>query len=123
MSIGYVTIGALDVAAALQVFGGDGQRYAQLLRKFVVQHGGDVAEADRLYTAGDPRGAISLLHGLGGVASILQARELMRLAVATESGLLDGAVDGVPLLFEALQVAMQSVKASIDQFEAQQAGT
>jgi HPt (histidine-containing phosphotransfer) domain-containing protein len=91
------------------------------LRKFVVCHGGDVDEARRLFSAADAKGAISLLHGLSGMASILRATELARLTVAAEGALLDGYTQGLPGLFDELQDAVRTLEVSIDQIEAMSA--
>jgi PAS domain S-box-containing protein len=103
----------LDIAAALNAFGGDEKRYRDILNKFIVQHGGDVEEARRLFHAADLKGACDLIHGLSGVASILQATELARLAAKTETTLLDDQVAMMPLLFDEMQAAMRTLGASI----------
>jgi two-component system sensor histidine kinase/response regulator len=116
-----IHLAGLDVAAALKNFGGDAKRYGEILRKFVVCHGGDVDEARRLFSAADAKGAISLLHGLSGMASILRATELARLTVAAEGALLDGYTQGLPGLFDELQDAVRTLEVSIDQIEAMSA--
>jgi two-component system sensor histidine kinase/response regulator len=113
-----ISLAGLDIAAALNAFDGDEKRYKELLRKFIVRHGGEADEARRLFNAQDPDGAIRLLHGLSGVASILQATELARLAGAAESALSDGKTQELPFLFDELQAAMRALKESVDQLEA-----
>ncbi|MDO8248847.1 MAG: PAS domain S-box protein [Rhodoferax sp.] len=115
---GIVDPPGLDVAAALQAFGGDQKRYSELVRKLVVQHGRDVDEARRLFCAEDPQGAVKLLHSLSGVAGILQATELARLAAAAERALLDGKAEMMLPLFGELQVAMRTLERSVEQLEA-----
>ena len=110
-------LAGLDIAAALKDFDGAEKKYGAILRKFVVQHGGDVDEARRLCNLGDLDAAISLLHGLSGVASFLQARELARLAIATEEAMRGGHTDELPVMFDALQAALLTVKKSLHQFE------
>ena len=63
-------------------------------------------------------GAAGLLHGLSGMASLLQATELARLTATTEGALRDGSTDALPLLFDELQAAMHTVEASVDRLEA-----
>ena len=113
-----ITLAGLDVVAALDAFGGDQKRYQEMLRKLILRHGGEAAEAMRLFNAEDPDGAIRVLHGLSGVASILQATELARLAAAAERALLDGNSEAMPRLFDELQAAMHTFVASVDQLEA-----
>ena len=108
----------LDVAAALKAFGGDRKSYAALLRKFIVRHGGDAEKAHRLFDADDPQSASMLLHSLSGVASILQATEVAHQTAAIERALLDSKAEVLPGLFDELHVAMRTVLASVDQFEA-----
>jgi CheY-like chemotaxis protein len=110
-------LGGLDVAAALKVFGSDQKKYVKFLRKFIVQQGGCPNEARRLFDADDLPGAAKILHDLSGMAGMLHATELARLAAVAESGLLKAELDGMlPLLVE-LQVAMQTLKESVDQIE------
>jgi HPt (histidine-containing phosphotransfer) domain-containing protein len=113
-----INLPGLDIAAALKTFGGDEKKYRELLCKFVVQHGGDADEARRLFGAKDPKGATSLLHGLSGVAGLLQATRLARLAATAEGALLDGNSDVMPVLFDQLQGAMHTVKESVNKFDA-----
>ena len=110
-------LAGLDIAAALKDFDGAEKKYGAILRKFVVQQGGDVDEARRLCNLGDLEAAISLLHGLSGVASFLQAKELARLAIATEEAMRGGHTDELPVMFDALQAALLTVKESLHQFE------
>jgi len=104
----------LDIAVALNAFGGDEKRYRDILNKFIVHHSGDAEKARRLFNAADLKGAADLIHGLSGVASILQATELARLAAKTETALLDGHAAMMPTLFDELQSAMRTLGASIE---------
>lgn len=108
----------LDVAAALNAFGDDKEKYGELLRKLVAHHGGDVAQARRLFNAQDVPGACALCHGLAGVAAMMWATELACLAAAAELALHDGKTEVVQVLFDELQAAMQTLHLSIDQFDA-----
>ena len=83
-----------------------------------VHHGGDAEEACCLFHAADEEGAVELLHGLSGMASILQATEFAHLAAAAEHALLDGKAEVLLLLFDELQLAMQTLRVSLDRFEA-----
>jgi HPt (histidine-containing phosphotransfer) domain-containing protein len=108
----------LNIAAAMNTFGGDMQRYQELLHKFVTQHAGDCENAGRLFQAEDVLGARNLLHGLSGVANLLQATELARLASTAENALVDGNLQTLPLLFDAMEVAMRTLIQSIERLGA-----
>ena len=108
---------ALNIDAALSVFGGDRLVYGSLLGQFLDRHGGDADEARRLFTVGDRQGAAELVHSLNGMASFLQAVDVARLARVTERALAIEAADSVLALFDALQAAMLALREVIDQFE------
>jgi CheY-like chemotaxis protein/HPt (histidine-containing phosphotransfer) domain-containing protein len=108
----------LNVAQALAMFGGSHERYGQLLKKFVAQHGNDVAVAGRYFSEGNAKGATLLMHDIGGVAGLLQAPALCRLASVAESAMLDGKTENLLALFDELQAAMDTVKASVQAFDA-----
>ncbi len=114
---GIVALAGLDIDTALQAFGGDVKKYGAILLKFVAQHGGDIEEARRLFGIDDPVSTCRLLHGLAGIASLLQARKLARLASTAEEALREGHADAMPGLFDELQAAMRTVKASCQQFD------
>ena len=116
-----VELAGLDVGAALKVFAGDQNKYWEILNKFVLQQGGDVEEALRRFKANDEPGALRLLHDLCGVAGLLQATELARLAKIAESALREGDAAVLPALFEKLQAAMQTLCASVLKLGAQSA--
>jgi PAS domain S-box-containing protein len=107
----------LQISAALNNFGGNEAKYHQLLRQFSARHGDDAQEASRLFQAHDKAGASRLVHGLSGMASMLHATELARLASVTEAALLEERLDVLPVLFEELQAAMLQLVQSIEQFE------
>jgi CheY-like chemotaxis protein len=109
---------SLNLVQALNVFGGDRVRYGQLLDKFVVQHGQDVMRACNHVEAGRMEEALGLLHELSGVAGSLQIPELARLAVSAESAMQDDEGDTLQSLFGQLQLEMDLVSASIQQFRA-----
>lgn len=106
----------LDVATALQHFGGDQKKYRELLVKFMLKHGGDVREARRLFELDDIKAARALLHDLHGVASILRATDLARVAMAAEGALLDGAPSAIlSRLFDEMLELMLTLEASVAQ--------
>lgn len=113
-----VELAGLDLAEALTAFAGDPHKYCEILTKFVQQQGDDVEEALRRFNAHDVPGALHLLHDLSGVASLLQATELARLAKTAESALRAGDAAELPALFGKLQVAMQTLCASVVKLEA-----
>ncbi len=88
------------------------------MRKLITQHGGDAEEARRLWLGGDGQGAATLLHNLSGVAGFLQAPEVARLASDTEQALQDGKTEALAHLLAELQAALQTLRTSIDQFDA-----
>ncbi|QRX81701.1 PAS domain S-box protein [Glaciimonas sp. PAMC28666] len=108
----------VDGAAALKSFGCDEKTYAGLLRQFVVDHGGDVDVARRLFNAGDSQGSARLIHGLRGMASMLQATDVARLTAVISSTFRGGQVEAMSSLIDELQVAMQILVESIAQFDA-----
>ncbi len=104
-------------AQPFDAFGGDQERYDQLLHKFVAQQGNSVVEARSHFNAGDSERAILLLHDLSGVAGFLQAMELAHLASAAESAMLDRQTEKLPLLLDQLQAAMDTLTASLKPLE------
>ncbi len=112
-----ISLAVLDFTAGMKSFGGDKKRYGDILRKFMRQHGGDAAQACRLFKLNDTPGATHLLHELKGVASFLQAKELAQLAGAGEEALRSGQVALMPELFESLEAAMQRLQESIQGLE------
>ncbi len=114
-------IPGINAAAALKSFGGDKKKYVELLRQFVVSHGDDVNKARRLFSAADPKGAANVVHGLRGVASILQATEVARLAAELTGALRGGHTDTVPPLLDELQFAINALGESTDRFGSMEA--
>jgi PAS domain S-box-containing protein len=105
----------IDIAAALQAFGGDHKKYRQLLRQFVNDHGRDIDEARCLVNAADHQGAARLVHGLGGMAGLLQATKVARLAASIAKALRDGQSEAVQALLNELQIAWRILEEAIDQ--------
>jgi signal transduction histidine kinase/CheY-like chemotaxis protein len=108
----------LDVASALRTFDGDRKKYGELLRAFITAHHKDVDEARRHFRATDLNEAGKLLHGLCGLASLLQAPQLANLARAADAALRKGHTEAVLPLLDALQLAMHALGESIAQFDA-----
>ena len=115
-------LAGVDVGAALNAFGGDQQRYLTLLRQFAVTHANDADEARRLFGADDPHGAARLVHGLRGMANLLQAKDVASLTAATAAALHEQHAAALPPLFDALQGSMRALRASIEQFDTIAAG-
>ncbi|MDD2878832.1 MAG: response regulator [Rhodoferax sp.] len=113
----------LDIAAGLATFGGDAKKYADILHRFMLQHGDDIDAAHHQISSHNPEAALHLLHGLSGIAGLLQAHELASLARTAEEALRNGDAQAIQPLLEKLQAAMVSVKASLQQFDAMDAGT
>ncbi|HJV80205.1 response regulator [Noviherbaspirillum sp.] len=108
----------LDVASALKTFGGDRGKCGELLRAFFTAHHKDVDEARRRFSAKDLHEAGQLLHGLCGLASILQAPRLASLARAADAALRNGHTEVVLPLLDDLQHAMHALGEVIEQFDA-----
>jgi CheY-like chemotaxis protein/HPt (histidine-containing phosphotransfer) domain-containing protein len=108
----------LNLVQALNVFGGDHARYGQLLDTFVMQHGKDVMRARAHVEAGRMEEALGLLHNLNGVTGSLQVPELSRLAASVESAIRDKTTVKLQTEFDLLQVEMDIVSTSIQQFRA-----
>ena len=114
-----IGIPGVDVGAALIAFGGDQEKYLQLLRQFVASHASEADEARRLFAAADAKGAASLIHGLRGIASLLHANDIAGLSAAIAHALRDGdAEEDVLPWFDQLQVAMEILGESIAQVDA-----
>ena len=108
----------LNLVRALNVFGGDQERYGQLLNEFLVQHGTHVMLAHQHFEAGRKDDALGLLHDISGVAASLHVPELSRLAASVESAIRDKNTDKLQAQFDLLQVEMDLVIASVQQFRA-----
>jgi len=115
-----IDLPGVDVAEALKAFGDDQQKYAAILRQFVVGHAEDIEQARRLFGDGDRKSAASLVHDFCGMASMVRAMEMAHLAAAAERSI--GNEDAVPPLFDELEVAMTALAESIDQIDAMAAG-
>jgi CheY-like chemotaxis protein len=108
----------LNFGEAVKVFGGDPVVYAELLNKFMAMQSNDVVEARHRFSSGNSKGAISLLHDLSGVAGMLQALDLSRLAATAESAMRDKKTENLPGLLDEMQASMDTIKTSIEQLEA-----
>jgi HPt (histidine-containing phosphotransfer) domain-containing protein len=88
------------------------------LRQFVVGHSADVGEARRLYFASERKDAAHLVHGLHGMSSLLQAKDVARLTAALAKTLRGDSAEAVPPLFDAIEIAMHAIAESIDRLDA-----
>ena len=113
-----VDLAGVDVGAALRAFGQDQKKHVALLRQFVAVHGGDGAEARRLFAGADQDGAASLVHGLRGTASLLQASDVARACAALAAALRSGQAQDAQSLFDELELALRVLGESVDQFDA-----
>jgi len=110
-----IDLPGLNVNAGLIAFGGDAKNYAELLRNFVTIHESDIEEAHRIFRSGDAQNAARIVHDIRGIADLLSAVNVARLAAITENILLSG--EPATPSFRKLQVAMHTLMASILQFE------
>jgi HPt (histidine-containing phosphotransfer) domain-containing protein len=92
------------------------------LRRFVVRHTGDAYEARQLFDTDDLAGAARLIHGLRGMASLLQATDIACSAAALTGAIRSGQTDAARPFFDELETAMQELRKAIAQFDAIEAG-
>ena len=111
------SLAGLNMAMALNDFGGSAKQYSEILQKFLVHHAKDVSETRRLFNLQDIDGATGLVHGLSGVASLLHASEVARLASAADQALLGGRLERIPSLLDELDAAMITLTDSITQLD------
>jgi signal transduction histidine kinase/DNA-binding response OmpR family regulator len=108
----------LNLVQALKLFGGDRKIYGLLLNKFLVHHGTEVMLARQHLDAGRINETLDLLHNISGLAGSLQIPDLARLAASAESAMRNDEGDTLQALFDSLQLEMERVSASIQQFRA-----
>ncbi|WP_295999807.1 response regulator, partial [Rugamonas sp.] len=99
----------IDLAAALQRFGGNYDAFASLLRRFENSQGGAVAEVRALLHQDRRQPAAQVLHRLRGVAANLGAVAVAQLAGQAEAALQAGRSAGFPGLLAALDQALAEV--------------
>jgi PAS domain S-box-containing protein len=113
-----LSLTGLNLESALKMFGGDHAVYVRLLNKFMEKQSNDVGEARRHFSAGNLKEGILLMHDLSGIAGLLQAPDLSRLAATAELAMLAEQTENLPHLFDELQGAMDTVKTSLEELEA-----
>ena len=99
----------IDLAAALQRFGGDYGAFLALLKRFENSQGDAVEETRRLLADGQTRHAAQLLHRVCGVAANLGAAHVASLAGKVEKALKEGRAHAVAALLGQLELAMAEV--------------
>ena len=103
------TVPGIDLAAALQRFGGDYGAFLALLKRFENSQGDAVEEARRLLAAGQTQQAAQLLHRVCGVAANLGAMHVARLAGEAEKALKTRPSHATAALLGQLELAMAEV--------------
>ena len=103
------TVPGIDLAAALQRFGGDYGAFLALLKRFENSQGDAVEETRRLLAAGQTQQAAQLLHRVCGVAANLGATHVARLAAEAEKILKTGQSHATAALLGQLELAMAEV--------------
>ncbi|MGV8867294.1 MAG: PAS domain-containing protein [Janthinobacterium svalbardensis] len=103
------TVPGIDLAAALQRFGGDYGAFLALLKRFENSQGDAVEETRRLLAAGQTQQAAQLLHRVCGVAANLGATHVARLAAEAEKALKTGPSHATAALLGQLELAMAEV--------------
>ena len=99
----------IDLAAALQRFGGDYGAFLALLKRFENSQGDAVEETRRLLAAGQTQQAAQLLHRVCGVAANLGATHVASLAAESEKALKTGPSHATAALLGQLELAMAEV--------------
>ncbi|PLY40724.1 hypothetical protein CSZ94_19405 [Janthinobacterium sp. ROICE36] len=99
----------IDLAAALQRFGGDYGAFLALLKRFENSQGDAVEETRRLLAAGQTQQAAQLLHRVCGVAANLGATHIASLAGEAEKALKTGQSHAIAILLGRLEQAMAEV--------------
>ncbi len=103
------TVPGIDLAAALQRFGGDYGAFLALLKRFENSQGDAVEETRRLLAAGQTQQAAHLLHRVCGVAANLGATHVARLAGEAEKALKTRPSHATAALLGQLELAMAEV--------------
>ncbi|WP_426057190.1 response regulator [Janthinobacterium sp. PSPC2-1] len=103
------TVPGIDLAAALQRFGGDYGAFLALLKRFENSQGDAVEESRRLLAAGQTQQAAQLLHRVCGVAANLGATHVARLAAEAEKALKTRPSHATAALLGQLELAMAEV--------------
>ncbi|MGK5047834.1 PAS domain-containing protein [Janthinobacterium sp. GB4P2] len=103
------TVPGIDLAAALQRFGGDYGAFLALLKRFENSQGDAVEETRRLLAAGQTQQAAQVLHRVCGVAANLGAAHVANLAAETEKALKTGQSHAMATLLGRLEHAMAEV--------------
>ncbi|MGK5019638.1 PAS domain-containing protein [Janthinobacterium sp. LB2P10] len=103
------TVPGIDLAAALQRFGGDYGAFLALLKRFENSQGDAVEETRRLLAEGQTLQAKQLLHRVCGVAANLGAVHIASLAGAVEKALKEGHARASTDLLVQLELAMAEV--------------
>jgi len=102
-----------ELGEARERLGGNERLLADLLRRFVAEHGGAAAEIEALVAAVQPAHAVAALHRLKGAARIVGAAALSAAAEAAEVGLLHGDRGGLPGFRSALAATVNHIKAAL----------
>ncbi|QQS54954.1 MAG: PAS domain S-box protein [Candidatus Competibacteraceae bacterium] len=87
---GLSAIPGLETAAGLKALNGHGPRYAELLRRYAVDHAGDMDRVRQALANGDILEARRLAHSLKSVSGTLGVVGIQQLAAALEAALAAG---------------------------------
>jgi CheY-like chemotaxis protein len=108
---------SLDLRSAMKSFAGAMPHYLRLLERFIVAHSDDANAAGKLYECGDLEGTLAILHTLNGTARMLHAPDLVMLASAAESALVEDDPDKVPKLLRDIAMAMAALAKEVGQLK------
>ena len=112
-----VGLPVVDLVGVRKIFGDDKEKVTELLRQFVAAHRNDAGKARLRFDANDINGAAEILHGLHGIANLLQTPNLARLAAAIGTALRNRHADTVPALLDELQLALHALDEFIERFD------
>jgi CheY-like chemotaxis protein len=105
----------LDEPRGLSFVGGRRSSYRRLLAKFADMHGGDAGKLRQALAAGDRAGAERTMHTIKGVAAMLGAMALQRLAEGIETRLRNGeAFEGLAAAADEFEGGLAAVRREID---------
>jgi len=100
---------SLNFGAGLAVVGGDREVYLLILRTFLEDHGGNLAEIEQSLAAGDYQNAANLLHTLKGVTPAIGAQRLADITKRFNDFLVSSRKEELPSVLAEMQLEFPRV--------------